>query len=89
VHPPLRHPRRRDHPKHQPDRRRRWDEFGLVDYLPKDLAQLFAHAYAGGAPLTHAGLSPLYADLRGLPPLLVEVGECEVRCHGCLFRGDG
>ncbi len=52
---------------------------GQVDYLPKDLAQLFAEAYAADFPLDHPGLSPTFADLHGLPPLMVEVGECEVR----------
>jgi len=43
---------------------------------PEDL-RLFADAYAGrepGAP----GASPLFADLAGLPPLLVQVGSAEV-----------
>jgi epsilon-lactone hydrolase len=38
----------------------------------------YAAAYAGDAPLTEPALSPLYADLRGLPPLLIQVGGAEV-----------
>jgi monoterpene epsilon-lactone hydrolase len=37
-----------------------------------------AVAYASDAPLTDPRISPLYADLSGLPPVLVHVGECEV-----------
>lgn len=37
-----------------------------------------AAAYAGALPLDHPGVSPLFADLHGLPPLLVHVGEVEV-----------
>ncbi len=39
----------------------------------------WAAAYAGeGGDPAHIGLSPLFADLTGLPPLLVEVGTAEV-----------
>jgi acetyl esterase/lipase len=41
------------------------------------LAQAAA-AYAGDVPLTDPRISPLYADLAGLPPLLVHVGDAEV-----------
>ena len=34
--------------------------------------------YAGELPLDHPGVSPLYADLAGLPPLLVQAGSDEV-----------
>ncbi len=37
-----------------------------------------AELYAGDRPLDHPGISPLFADLRGLPPLLVQVGSDEV-----------
>lgn len=37
-----------------------------------------ARAYAGDTPLTHPLLSPLFADLRGLPPLLLQVGTAEI-----------
>lgn len=50
----------------------------LIDYLPRDLAQLFASAYAGDLELTDPRISPLFADLSGLPPLLVEAGGGEV-----------
>jgi phosphinothricin tripeptide acetyl hydrolase len=39
---------------------------------------MMAEAYAGTADRKAPLLSPLYADLRGLPPLLVQVGSDEV-----------
>lgn len=33
--------------------------------------------YAGATPLTHPMVSPVYADLTGLPPLLIQVGTRE------------
>jgi acetyl esterase/lipase len=37
-----------------------------------------AGMYAGDAGLDHPLVSPLYADLSGLPPLLMQVGDAEV-----------
>ena len=34
--------------------------------------------YAGDTPLDHPGVSPLFADLAGLPPILVQTGADEV-----------
>lgn len=44
---------------------------------PGLLREAFA-AYAADTPLTNPGVSPLYAELRGLPPLLVVVGTHEL-----------
>jgi acetyl esterase/lipase len=38
----------------------------------------FARDYAGGHDLRDPGLSPVYGDLRGLPPTLIQVGEHEL-----------
>lgn len=38
----------------------------------------YAAAYAGAAALTSPQISPLYADLRGLPPLLIQAGSDEL-----------
>lgn len=38
----------------------------------------YARDYAGGAPLTSPLISPLYADLAGLPPLLLQAGTDEI-----------
>jgi len=55
-----------------------WRDHRMTDYLPQDLARLFASAYAAALPLDHPSVSPLHADLRGLPPLCIESGGCEV-----------
>jgi acetyl esterase/lipase len=38
----------------------------------------FARLYAGEHDLSHPLISPLYADLQGLPPLLIQVGTDEI-----------
>ena len=50
------------------------DEDPMV--TPEGLAEM-ADAYAGGS-LAHPTASPLFADLAGLPPLLVQVGTAEI-----------
>lgn len=52
-----------------------WTENQRYDYLPQDWALLFAKAYAGENTLEK--VSPGHVSLRGLPPLLIEVGDCE------------
>lgn len=37
-----------------------------------------ASLYAGKTPLDHPGCSPLFAELRGLPPMLIQVGTEEI-----------
>jgi acetyl esterase/lipase len=37
-----------------------------------------ARLYLGGSPATHPQASPIFADLRGLPPLLIQVGSSEI-----------
>ena len=50
-----------------------------VDPMIKmDDDRTMARNYAGGADLREPLLSPLYADLRGLPPMLIQVGTREV-----------
>ena len=44
---------------------------------PESLA-MYAGYYAGNHELTSPLLSPLYADLQGLPPLLIQVGTEEI-----------
>ncbi|QQS27932.1 MAG: alpha/beta hydrolase [Sphingobacteriales bacterium] len=46
----------------------------IVGYLLSE----WAAKYAGKTPVNHPLISPLYADLSGLPPLLVQVGTDEV-----------
>jgi len=42
-----------------------------------DAIKLMAKRYAGGADLLEPLISPLYADLGGLPPMLIHVGTSE------------
>ena len=46
--------------------------------LSGEILAPMAAAYAGSADLTDPGVSPLFGDLAGLPPLLVQVGDDEV-----------
>lgn len=43
----------------------------------KAVLDWFAGAYLAGAHVRAPLASPLYADLRGLPPMLIQVGSCE------------
>ena len=45
--------------------------------IQKPYLQELAAAYLGGTPSRTALAAPLYADLRGLPPLLIQVGSAE------------
>lgn len=47
------------------------------DYLSYELLQFHARNYLGATPPTDPLASPLFADLRGLPPLLVQAGGAE------------
>lgn len=46
--------------------------------LNKAQMQSFAHVYAGAYPLSDAGVSPLFGDLSGLPPSLIQVSRQEL-----------
>lgn len=48
-----------------------------TDYLNRDILRHYAANYLGGADPENPLASPLYADLAGLPPLLVQVGGAE------------
>eukprot|EP01044_Picomonas_judraskeda_P000578 COSAG03_NODE_26_length_19032_cov_87.110812_14_plen_416_part_00 len=52
-----------------------WSSNQVYDFLPRDWAVKFAKAYAGERSLRE--VSPGSVSLEGLPPLLIEVGECE------------
>lgn len=54
-----------------------WTRNEPYDYIPMHLAKYFAENYRGSA--SWEDVSPACADnLSGLPPLLIECGECEV-----------
>ena len=44
---------------------------------PENIVQA-GERYAGKAGVTHPLVSPHYADLSGLPPMLIQVGDCEI-----------
>lgn len=46
--------------------------------VSKQLLSDMARAYLGSADATTPLASPLYADLRGLPPMLIQVGDAEM-----------
>jgi acetyl esterase/lipase len=48
------------------------------DYLAGDLVSAAAKIYAAQTDLTHPHISPLKADLRGMPPMIVQTGGAEV-----------
>ena len=45
--------------------------------VQKATIEMMAQWYLGGADPRHPHASPIYADLRGLPPLLIQVGAVE------------
>ena len=45
--------------------------------VQKPMIQMMAEWYLGGADPRHPHASPLYGDLRGLPPMLIQVGAAE------------
>mmetsp|Transcript_31172 Transcript_31172/g.36718 ORF Transcript_31172/g.36718 Transcript_31172/m.36718 type:complete len:464 (+) Transcript_31172:113-1504(+) len=56
-----------------------WGLNSKTDFLPQDLAKLFADAVIGeGGDAKDPSISPAYADLSGLPPLCIEAGGSEV-----------
>ncbi len=49
-----------------------------TDYLNFDVLHASAQMYADGRDLRHPLISPIYADLAGLPPLLIQAGSAEM-----------
>jgi acetyl esterase/lipase len=55
-----------------------YDKLGPLDpLLSREVTEYFASRYLGNAPHTHPMASPLFADLRGLPPVLIQIGDRE------------
>jgi acetyl esterase/lipase len=54
------------------------DKAGVDPIVNLDATMWMAKLYAGDADLHDPLVSPLYADLRGLPPLLIQVGTAEI-----------
>jgi acetyl esterase/lipase len=53
------------------------------DWGSREMLLFQARQYAGGADLRDPRLSPLHAELRGLPPVFLQVGECEILLDQC------
>jgi acetyl esterase/lipase len=51
---------------------------GVERILDPDSLERYAKYYAGEQDLTNPLISPLYAELSGLPPLLIQVGADEI-----------
>lgn len=51
------------------------DKDPLVDI---DKLRIWAKMYSGNEDITHPQISPLYADLSGLPPMLIQVSNTEM-----------
>lgn len=51
---------------------------GIDPMIDPDGLLNMARQYAGDTPLDHPGVSPLFADLTGLPPMLIQTGVDEV-----------
>ena len=49
-----------------------------TDYLTAEMADRWSRDYAGRLERTHPAISPLFADLKGLPPLLIHAGGAEI-----------
>jgi acetyl esterase/lipase len=61
-----------------------WQPGAVEDpMLTVELAHLPAGAYVGDVPLDDPRVSPLYADLHGLPPMLVHAGTLEALIDDC------
>jgi acetyl esterase/lipase len=56
--------------------------------VTRESITMMAQAYVGAGDPKAPLVSPLYADLRGLPPLLVQVGSDEVLLDDALGLGE-
>jgi epsilon-lactone hydrolase len=54
------------------------DEALDIDFLRPEALTLFVDSYAPGDARTNPLASPGTADLTGLPPMLIQAGECEI-----------
>jgi acetyl esterase/lipase len=50
------------------------------DYGTRDIAHMWRDAYLAGVERDDPRVSPVFADLKGLPPMLVQVGGAELLC---------
>lgn len=57
---------------------------GIDPLCTRSALDLQARAFLGGARVTVPDASPVHADLRGLPPILIQIGEAEVMLSGAI-----
>ena len=53
------------------------DSHAAYDYVQRETLELFARTYLGGTDPRSPYVSPVHADLSGLPPLLIHAGGAE------------
>ena len=51
-----------------------------IDFLRPEALDIFCSSYVGAADKTDPLLSPVNADLSGLPPMLIQAGGAEILC---------
>lgn len=54
-----------------------WIDNAQYDYLPKAGAVRFVQEYAGKEDPRNPLISPIFGDFKGLPPVLVQLGDAE------------
>jgi epsilon-lactone hydrolase len=54
------------------------EKVGIDPAFVPDKVQVRANDYVAGADPADPAISPLFADLRGLPPMLIQVGSNEI-----------
>ncbi|GAA2131025.1 alpha/beta hydrolase [Arthrobacter humicola] len=57
---------------------------GLDPLCTKDALDVQARTFLAGAPANSPDASPVFADVSGLPPILVQIGENEVMLSGAM-----
>jgi acetyl esterase/lipase len=50
--------------------------------------EVWNHYYVGGGDPRHPWISPIHADLRGLPPILIQVGTHEIMLDDAVRFGE-
>ena len=60
-----------------------WNNSVSSDFLNREICEVFARCYAGDHSVRAPGVSPIFGDLSGLPPLLMEVGSGECFLDQC------
>jgi epsilon-lactone hydrolase len=65
-----------------------WKDNAPYDWGQRDTVLAWARAYAGDRSLADSGVSPLQAELHGLPPVLVVAGDLELGRDDAVLLAD-